>query len=110
MPGVWRGTLQVCPCLRQRWRGHLQRNAVPCADRQKLLLPDLLCKEDPVDIAYIDQISPGVARQYAGMHPRTKMRDIEALEELEFSRREEKGVSANIERITAFLPISAALD
>jgi hypothetical protein len=38
------------------------------------------------------------------------MRDIEALEELEFSRREEKGVSANIERITAFLPISAALD
>jgi Fic family protein len=77
------------------------------ASRQKLLLLDLLREESPVEISNVDKISPGTAKQYAGMHTRTKVRDIESLEQLQFIVREGNKVRANIERITAFLPIRA---
>jgi Fic family protein len=80
------------------------------AGRQKLLLLDLLRQESPVEVSNVDKISAGTAAQYAGMHPRTKVRDVEALEALNFLVRDGNRVRANIERITAFLPIRAFLE
>jgi len=75
--------------------------------RQRTLLLDIFDRENPVPISEIDQLSPGLAREYAGMHPRTAARDVEALEKAGLLVRYGKGVVANRRLIEQFLPIKA---
>jgi len=78
------------------------------AHRQKSLLLDVFAKEEPVLISALDQLSPRLAKAYAGMHPRTPMRDVEALESRGLLIRDGKMVTANAALIAQFLPIRAA--
>ena len=78
------------------------------ARRQKALLLDVFAKGEPVLISELDQLSPRLAKAYAGMHPRTFMRDVEALEKRELLVRDGKMVKANAALIAQFLPIRAA--
>jgi Fic family protein len=77
------------------------------AHRQKALLLDLFEKEVPIQISEIDQLSTRLAKAYAGMHPRTPARDVEALEARGLLIREGKLVRANQDLIAGFLPIKA---
>jgi Fic family protein len=77
------------------------------AHRQKALLLGIFAKEEPVLVSEIEQLTPKLAQAYAGMHPRTCMRDIDALEERELLQRDGKKVKANHALIAQFLPIKA---
>ncbi len=80
------------------------------AERQKLVLLDMINQNVPIAEPNIDQISPAVATAYAGMHARTKMRDVDTLLGLGFLVRRDNGVIANLERIEAFLPVRAEVE
>jgi Fic family protein len=80
------------------------------AGRQKSLLLDVFERGYPVPIAELDQLSPRLAKAYAGMHPRTCTRDVEALVEPGLLIRKGKTVRANSDLISAFLPVKAAID
>jgi Fic family protein len=80
------------------------------AARQKLLLLDIFDKEQPVPVSQVDQISPRLAKAYAGMHPRTAARDVDSLEQKRLLIREGKTVRANRDLIAAFLPLKAVLE
>lgn len=73
--------------------------------RQKNLLLDISEQQTAVLISEIDQLSARLAKAYAGMHPRTSVRDVEALESRGLLIRDGKVVRANREVIAAFLPI-----
>jgi Fic family protein len=77
------------------------------AERQKHLLLDVFEKAEPVDISEIVQLSPRLAKAYAGMNPRTLMRDVETLEQCKFLIRDGKAIRANTALIAQFLPIRA---
>jgi Fic family protein len=79
------------------------------ARRQKSLVLDIFEREDPVTAAEIEHLSPRLARAYAGMHPRTPGRDIEALERRGLLIRNGRAVRANKELIAKFLPIKATI-
>ncbi len=79
------------------------------AQRQKALLLDIFEKESPVPIADVDKMSPRLAKAYAGMHPRTPARDVEALVAKGFLIREGKTVKAHEDLIAGFLPVKAVL-
>jgi Fic family protein len=78
------------------------------ADRQKMILLDLFERDEAVPIAELDQLSPRLARAYAAMHPRTRIRDIESLEKSKLIAREGKNVRASQALIARFLPICAS--
>jgi Fic family protein len=84
---------------------YFRHNNTRAANRQKALLLDVFAKEEPVPISEIDQLSPKLAKAYAGMHPRTAMRDVEALEKAGLIAREGKKIRANQALIARFLPI-----
>ncbi len=73
--------------------------------RQKDLLLDIAELQEGVKISEIDQLSPRLAKAYAGMHPRTPARDIDALESRALIVRDGKLVRANQELMAAFLPV-----
>jgi Fic family protein len=77
------------------------------SDRMKKLLIDIFNKDAPVPVSEIDQASPGLAKVYGNMHPRTLMRDLEALRESGLLIREGKTVRANKDLIASFLPVKA---
>lgn len=77
--------------------------------RQKAVLLDIFNKEEPVPISEIDQLSPRLAKEYAGMHPITVYRDVEILRKKGLLLRKGKTVSANRSLIAHFLPIKADL-
>jgi Fic family protein len=79
------------------------------AQRQKHLLLDVFEKEEPVEIAEIDHLSPRLARAYAGLHPRTCLRDVEALVKRGLLLREARRIKANSVLIVQFLPIRAKM-
>jgi Fic family protein len=79
------------------------------AQRRKALLLDIFEKHSPVLISELDQLSPRLAKAYAGMHPRTAIRDVEALEEKGLLVRDGKAVRAHRELIASFLPTKAIL-
>jgi hypothetical protein len=79
------------------------------AQRQKVLLLDIFEKISPIPISEIDQISPRVAKAYAGLHSRTPFRDIEALHEKGLLLKEGKTVRANQDLVAGFLPIKAVI-
>jgi Fic family protein len=84
--------------------GHENTNA---SERQKQLLLDLSLLEEPLDVAKIEQLSAKIAKAYAGMNPRTCLRDIEILEKRKLIIREGKTIRANKALIAQFLPIRA---
>ena len=87
---------------------YFRHNNTRAANRQKSLLLDLFAREEPAPISEIDQISPRLAKAYAGMHPRTVLRDVEALEKTRLLLREGKTIRANLALIASFLPVCAA--
>ena len=90
---------------------HFRNQTSPSAHRQKSLLLDIFDRDSPVPITELDQLSPRVAKAYAGMHPRTVMRDIDALlKPPKLLLREGKNVMANRDLISAFLPVKALID
>jgi Fic family protein len=78
------------------------------AYRQKHLLLDIFEKE-AIDILEIERLSPKVAKAYAGLHPRTVLRDIGALEKKKLIIRDGKKIRANKALIAEFLPVRAKL-
>jgi len=83
------------------------RDNTKTAERQKHLLLDLSSKSEAIDISEIERLSPRLAKAYAGMSPRTWIRDVEILEERKFIIREGKTIRANTALIAQFLPIRA---
>jgi hypothetical protein len=84
--------------------GHENTNA---SERQKQLLLDLSLLGEPLDVAKIEQLSAKIAKAYAGMNPRTCLRDIEILEKRKLVIREGKTIRANKALIAQVLPIRA---
>jgi len=72
--------------------------------RRRDLVLDLSIKSDVVPIGEIMNLSPRIAREYAGKSIRTVQRDLSVLEELDLIERTTKGVRAKREGILAFLP------
>ena len=85
----------------------LGRENTKTAERQKHLLLDVFERGQPVEIAAIDHLSPRLAKAYAGMNPRTWMRDVEMLEKRNLLIRDGKTIRANTALIAQFLPIRA---
>ena len=86
-----------------------REDSTKSGQRQKHLLLDIFEKEEPVDISEVDRLSPRVAKGYAGMHPRTALRDIDALVERKLLLRDGKKISANKSLIAEFLPVRAKM-
>lgn len=76
--------------------------------RQKHLLLDLATREEPIEISQIDNLSPRLAKAYAGMNPKTSLRDVETLQQRGFVLRDGKTIRANMALIAQFLPIRAS--
>jgi Fic family protein len=77
------------------------------AKRKKTLLLEIIEKTEPVPITELDQLSPKLARAYAGMHPRTCARDVESLVSDKLLLKQGKNVEPNRGLIAQFLPICA---
>ena len=75
--------------------------------RKKTLLLEIHEKGEPVPISELDQLTPKLAKAYAGLHPRTCARDVESLVSADLLIRTGKRVSANRGLIAQFLPICA---
>jgi Fic family protein len=86
---------------------YFRHNASRSADRQKMILLDLFERDEAVLIADLDQLSPRLAKAYAGMHQRTLLRDVENLEKAKLIARKGKKISANQALIARFLPVCA---
>lgn len=77
----------------------------PVAERRKRLVLALGSAEEPVPKEHLTDLSPAIARDYAGNRGKTLTRDLNALVEKELIRRERDGkYVANWESILAFLP------
>lgn len=72
--------------------------------RQRNLVLDLSAHRDPVAIADILELTPRLAKAYAGKTSKTLQRDIESLEEMGLVVKQRKTVRAKKEIILAFLP------
>jgi Fic family protein len=72
--------------------------------RRRDLILDLSIKSEAVPIAEIMNLSPRIAREYAGKSHRTLQRDLSILEKLDLIERTAKDVRAKREIILAFLP------
>lgn len=94
--------------LRVLWINYIHdlfRNKDGAADiRRRRLVIDLTGKNEPVPPSKIRHISPRIAEAYAGKTDKTVMRDINYLIEIDLVKKTKKGVQANIEIMSAFLP------
>lgn len=77
------------------------------AARQKALILDISEKTIPVPLGEMDQVSPRVAKAYAGMHPRTCSRDVDALKAKGLLVLDGSGYRANQSLMEQFLPIKS---
>ncbi len=75
--------------------------------RKKTLLLEVLEKGEPVPISGIDQLSPKLAKAYAGLHSRTCARDVDSLVNDNLLSKVGKKVEVNRGLIAQFLPICA---
>jgi len=74
------------------------------ARRQRSLLLDLSRLEKPVQAGMVRDLSPRLAREYAGKTPKTIRRDLGALLKMDLVERTPEGFRAKKEKILAFLP------
>jgi Fic family protein len=90
------------------WRSYLHerfRDHKGAAEkRQRDLVLDLSLGRDPVPINKLKELTPRLAREYAGKSSKTLQRDLQMLETLDLVERTPEGVRANRELILAFLP------
>ena len=77
------------------------------SQRQKHVLLDISAIEESIEVSEIQNLTARLAKAYAGLHPRTCMRDIEALEKRGLILRDGKRVKANKDLIIQFLPVRA---
>lgn len=74
------------------------------ARRQRSLVLDLSRLEKPVQAGMVSDLSPRLAREYAGKTPKTIQRDLGALLKMDLVERTPEGFRARKEKILAFLP------
>ena len=77
------------------------------AARQKDLLLDIFQFDEPIPISKLPELTPRLAKAYAGMHPRTPLRDVVSLVKHELLVRRGNGVTFNGELVSRFLPVKA---
>jgi len=65
---------------------------------------DLSPAREPVAVGKITELTPRLAKTYAGISTKTLQRDLAAVEEMELVERKPEGVRARRELILAFLP------
>ncbi len=80
----------------------------PTAARRRSLVLDLTERKDAVARSAITDLSPRLARAYAGKTDKTLSRDLNALVNMNLVRRVRDGYIANRTLIIAFLPAKAA--
>ena len=73
--------------------------------RQRYLALDLGTAGDWVEVSAIDELTPRLAKAYAGKSPKTLQRDLNDLQEILLLQRQPGKVRANREIIHAFRPI-----
>lgn len=86
--------------VHERFRDHAGTNA----KRQRDLVLDLSMAREPVAVGKITELTPRLAKTYAGISTKTLQRDLAAVEEMELIERNPEGVRARRELILAFLP------
>lgn len=74
------------------------------------LIEDLSTKTEPVPLDRIPNISPRIAKAYAGKTSRTVRRDMERLIGMGLVERAKGGYRARTENLLAFLPVRAGSD
>jgi len=91
------------------WRDHVNErflNRTHLSDaRQKQLALDLAVKADWVAVAEIPELTPPLAKAYAGKTAKTVQRDLNQLEKMNLITREGRKVRARREVILSFLPL-----
>lgn len=91
------------------WRDHVheqfQNRTHPSDMRQKQLALDLAVKADWIAVAEIPDLSPALAKAYAGKTTKTIQRDLNRLEGMGLISREGRKVRARAEIIISFLPL-----
>ena len=65
---------------------------------------DLSTAREPVAVGKITELTPRLAKTYAGISAKTLQRDLAAVEEMGLVERKPEGVRARRELILAFLP------
>ncbi len=74
------------------------------AKRQRDLVLELSTASEPVAVGKISELTPRLAKAYAGISSKTLQRDLAAVEEKGLVERKANGVRAKRELILAFLP------
>lgn len=91
------------------WRNYVhekfQNKNSPSNTRQRHLALDLSAKEGWVGQAEIAELTPRIAKAYAGKTSKTVQRDLNALEKLDLIAREGRKLRAQREVILSFLPL-----
>jgi len=91
------------------WRDHVheqfQNRTHPSDARQEQLALDLAVKADWVTLAEIPELTPLLAKAYAGKTTKTVQRDLNQLEKMNLIAREGRKVRARAEIIISFLPL-----
>lgn len=91
------------------WRDHVheqfQNRTHPSDARQEQLALDLAVKADWVALAEIPELTPLLAKAYAGKTTKTVQRDLNQLEKMNLIAREGRKVRARAEIIISFLPL-----
>lgn len=91
------------------WRDHVHEQfhnlTHPSDIRQKQLALDLAVKADWVALAGIPELTPLLAKAYAGKTTKTVQRDLNQLEKMNLIAREGRKVRARAEIIFSFLPL-----
>jgi Fic family protein len=72
--------------------------------RQRDLVLELSTASDPVAVGKVGELTPRLAKAYAGISAKTLQRDLATVEELGLIERKPEGVRAKRELILAFLP------
>ena len=86
--------------VHEKFRDHAGLNA----KRQRDLVLDLSTARELVPIGKIPELTPRLAKIYAGVSVKTLQRDLVTAEEMELIERKSEGVRARRELILAFLP------
>jgi Fic family protein len=86
--------------VHERFRDETGANA----KRQRDLVLELSAAREPVAVGKITELTPRLAKAYAGISSKTLQRDLAAVEELGLVERKSDGVRAKRELILAFLP------